>query len=95
MSKSKFAESLKGLTTEQFDRVAADMLSEAARRGTTSDDFARASTMSDREFEQFSQRAINATARSRAAAELARAASAAGKVLADPKAPENKNDGEQ
>ena len=85
MSKSKFAESLQGLSTEQFDRVAADMLAEAARRGNTADDWSRVGNMSDAEFNQFSRNAINATKASRDAAALARAAAASGKVLVDPK----------
>lgn len=94
MTKSKFADSLSGLSPEQFDRVAADMLAESARRGNTGSDWNRVGQMGAAEFEAFSQNAIAATRNSRAAAELARAAASHGKVLVDPKTATEGNDDE-
>lgn len=89
MTKSKFAESLQGLTSEQFDSVAKDMLSEAARRGGSSSEWDRIGQMSDYEFEQFTIR-LNADEALQRNARTANAAAAkVGKVLADPKAETN------
>ncbi len=88
MTKSKFAESLQGLTSEQFDRVTADMLAEAARRGNTSSDWQRTGQMSDNEFEAFRNRAITDAENGNKARALSAAAASVGKVLADPKAAE-------
>lgn len=94
MTKSKFAESLQGLTPEQFDKVTADMLAEAARRGSTSTDWQRTGQMSDIEFAAFSNRAIKDAENSNRARALSAAAASVGKVLADPKAAEENSEGE-
>lgn len=94
MTKSKFAESLQGLTPEQFDKVAADMLAEAARRGNTSSDWQRTGQMSDNEFAAFSQRALADAENGKKARALNAEAAKVGKVLADPKAAEENNEAE-
>ena len=86
MSKSKFADSLQGLTGEQFDRVAADFMAEAARRGNTSDDWSRVGAMSDNQFNEFFNNACKETKAAEGAKELERAAAASGKTLVDPRA---------
>lgn len=86
MSKSKFAESLQGLSSEQFDRVAADMLAEAGRRGNTSSDWTRVGTMNDTQFEQFKHQAFADVENAKARRDLEAAAARSGKTLADPKA---------
>lgn len=85
MSKSKFADSLKGLSSDQFDRVAADLVAEAARRGNTADDWGRVASMTQNEFDNFTRNAISEVERGRSGRELEAAAARSGKVLVDPK----------
>jgi len=92
VTKSKFAESLQGLTPDQFDKVAADMLAEAARRGNTSTDWQRAGQMTDNEFAAFSNRALIDAENGNKARALSAAAASVGKVLADPKAAETNSE---
>lgn len=96
MAKSKFGESLEGLSGDQFARVQAEIVAEAARRGTSAADWDRVAHMSDTEFGNFVQRTYQSNEAGRAQRELERAAKAAGKVLADPApaATEQKNEGD-
>lgn len=94
MSKSKFAESIQGLSQDQLDRIAADVVAEQSRRGVGADDFARASQMSDREFEEFRNRVFNQTEAGQKLKAIEAAAAKSGKVLVDPAAKQEpeKND---
>ncbi|MBL8567212.1 MAG: hypothetical protein JNM89_15995 [Hyphomicrobiaceae bacterium] len=84
MAKSKFGESLEGLSGDQFARVQAEIIAEATRRGTSATDWDRVAHMSEHEFSNFVQRAYQSNEVGRATRELERAAKAHGKVLADP-----------
>lgn len=94
MSKSKFAESISGLSQEQLDRIAADVVAEQSRRGVGADEFSRVSQMNDYEFENFRKRAEAQTEAGQRLKSIEAAAAASGKVLADPAAKQEheKND---